>query len=91
MKVFVLYTEIRFYEQDGWTSNLLSLYITKGSMISFGCDSTDTKKYWTLKNGSSIDTDRMLVDKVISEVVRSKDVEALLTDPEVLRARSWFA
>ena len=91
MRVFVLYTEIRFYEQDGWTSNLLSLYITKGSMISFGCDSTDTKKYWTLKNGSSIDTDRMLVDKVISEVVRSKDVEVLLTDPEVLRARSWFA
>lgn len=91
MRVLVLYTELRFYEQDGWSSQLLSCYVTKGEMVSFGCDSTDTKKYWTLKNRSSIDTDKMLVDKVVSQVVRAEDVETFLTDAEVLRSRSWMA
>lgn len=91
MKVYVLKTEVRFYEQDGWSCQLLSLYITKGSMISFGCDSTENKKYWTLKNQSSIDIDRMFIDKIISQVIRSEEVEVFLTDQQVLRTRSWIA
>lgn len=91
MKVFVFQTEIRFYEQDGWSSPLLSRYITRGEMVSIGCDSTDTKKYWVMKNKSSIDTDQMFIDKKITEVVRQDGLEPTLTDTELLRSRSWIA
>ena len=91
MKVFVIQTEIRFYEQDGWSPQALSCYVTKGEMFSVGCDSTSNKKYWTMKNGSSIDTDRMFADKVVSEVVRLYVAENNLSDIQVLRSRSWLA
>jgi len=87
VRVFVFKTEIRFYEQDGWNSNILSCYITRGEMGSHGCDSTEAKKYWFMKNNSAMDTDRMFIDKTISEVVRV-DCDDSLTDVEILRSRS---
>lgn len=91
MRVFVFQTEIRFYQQDGWSSQLLSLYITKGSMNCFGCDATDHKKYWTLDKGSSLNIKQMVSDRTISEIIRSEDVDQKMGDLEILRARSWIA
>lgn len=91
MRVIVLQAEVRFYEQDGWTARLLSLYVTKGSMVSFGCDSTDTKRYWTISKASAIDSDKMFFDGLISEVMRHEGVEKNLTDTQAVKVRSWLA
>lgn len=91
MRVFVINTELRFYEQDGWSPQLLSCYITKGEMVSKGCDYGSEKKYWSMRTGSSLDTDRMFLEKIISDVVRLYVSEPTLTDIQLLRSRSWLA
>lgn len=93
MRVLVIGTEVRFYEQDGWSPQRLSCYVTKGEMFSVGCDSTKEKKYWSIARGSKIDTDKMFDDRIISEVVRLyvTEPEATLSDIQVLRSRSWTA
>jgi hypothetical protein len=94
-KIQISSLNMRFYEVDGWTLELLNQYLVRGKFaymdhkMGFSCKGE--MGYWILEPGSAIDARKLIEDGHVGELVGKERWAELkhMGTLEVLNDRNW--
>jgi hypothetical protein len=79
---------LRFYQNDGWTKEVLEKYLIKGSFLDSKERFGDTNPYFVLNVGSQLDMKR-LYEEQVSSVQRAFDDYPHQTDLGFMERFNW--